>query len=185
MISLQQLYQQSLDKTRVAIVVPKTNNNIMAMLLHVLNYHDKDVDFVLPSQKSNSTDNEFILIEASEGVTEFNPNIVLIVDVHPEINTNTLINSITDGGMLVYNKDVAALKLIVESNSHTIKKYPYLAPTYIVENELHFLETNEGKLPIQITEKIDLENLFGIKWLCQHMGVDEDDFYEAMATFEI
>ncbi|RPD93448.1 hypothetical protein EGM88_13170 [Aureibaculum marinum] len=185
MISIQQLYQQSLDKTRVVIVVPTIENNIMAMLRHVLEYHDKDVDYVLPNGKSISTeDNEFVLIEATKNANDFKANIALIVDVNPELNTTTFIDSITDGGMLVYNQDVASLKLIVEANTHTIKKYSYAAPNYTIENELHFLETNEGKLPIQISEKIDLENLFGIKWLCQHLGIDEDAFYEAIGTFE-
>jgi len=29
-----------------------------------------------------------------------------------------------------------------------------------------------------------LNNLAGAKWICQHMGIDEDDFYEAIATFK-
>ena len=29
-----------------------------------------------------------------------------------------------------------------------------------------------------------MQNLAGAKWICQHMGVDEDDFYEAIASFK-
>jgi UDP-N-acetylmuramate: L-alanyl-gamma-D-glutamyl-meso-diaminopimelate ligase len=29
-----------------------------------------------------------------------------------------------------------------------------------------------------------LNNLAGAKWICQHMGIDEDDFYEAISTFK-
>ena len=29
-----------------------------------------------------------------------------------------------------------------------------------------------------------MESLSGAKWICQNMGVDEQDFYEAIATFE-
>ncbi|MEE9349553.1 MAG: peptidoglycan synthetase, partial [Flavobacteriaceae bacterium] len=30
----------------------------------------------------------------------------------------------------------------------------------------------------------NLQNLAGAKWICQHMGIDEDDFYEAIASFK-
>jgi len=38
-------------------------------------------------------------------------------------------------------------------------------------------------MPIEIFGKHNLSNLAGAKWICQNMGVDEDDFYEAIATF--
>ncbi|HSM63683.1 MAG TPA: cyanophycin synthetase, partial [Gillisia sp.] len=44
--------------------------------------------------------------------------------------------------------------------------------------------TPEGDLPIDIFGAHNLNNLAGAKWICQHMGVDEDDFYEAISTFK-
>src|SRR5690606_26817148 len=28
------------------------------------------------------------------------------------------------------------------------------------------------------------QNLAGAKWICQHMGIDEEDFYEAISSFK-
>jgi len=39
-------------------------------------------------------------------------------------------------------------------------------------------------MPIEIFGKHNLNNLAGAKWICQNMGVDELDFYEAIATFK-
>jgi UDP-N-acetylmuramate: L-alanyl-gamma-D-glutamyl-meso-diaminopimelate ligase len=39
-------------------------------------------------------------------------------------------------------------------------------------------------MPIEIFGNHNLSNLAGAKWICQHMGVDEDDFYQAIATFK-
>ena len=39
-------------------------------------------------------------------------------------------------------------------------------------------------MPIEVFGKHNLSNLAGAKWICQNMGVDEDDFYEAIATFK-
>src|SRR5690606_13934496 len=57
-------------------------------------------------------------------------------------------------------------------------------PKYNVENGQTLLETSEGALPIEVFGKHILNNLAGAKWICQHMGIDEDDFYEAIVTFK-
>ena len=50
--------------------------------------------------------------------------------------------------------------------------------------EKTLLETPEGPMPIEVFGKHNLNNLAGAKWICQHMGIDEDDFYEAISTFK-
>jgi UDP-N-acetylmuramate: L-alanyl-gamma-D-glutamyl-meso-diaminopimelate ligase len=46
------------------------------------------------------------------------------------------------------------------------------------------LETPDGDLPLQVFGHHNLNNMAGAKWICQHMGVDESEFYEAMASFK-
>ena len=180
----QQLYQQIQYKTRVVILVSKAENNTTPMLLHVLHYYDKDVDVVTVNGNDNITEsNEFIVIEAGENADSYKANIALICDVNPDIQTATFINSITNGGILVYNEEVPAIKLLVETNKNPIKKYPYQASNFTLDNSTYFLDTNEGKLPLEMTNEYDIKNVLGVKWICQHMGVDEDDFYEAVASF--
>ena len=38
-------------------------------------------------------------------------------------------------------------------------------------------------MPVEIFGRHNLNNLAGAKWICQHMGIDEDDFYEAIGSF--
>ena len=180
----QQLYQQTRHKTRVVILASKAENNITAMLLHVLDYHGKEVDFVAVNGENNIKEsNEFIVIEDDATADNYKANIALLCDVNPDIQTATFINSITNGGMLVYNEEIPAVKLLVDASKNLIKKYPYQVPDFILENDIYFLDTNEGKLPLEITNAYDIKHILGVKWICQHMGVDEDDFYEAVGTF--
>ena len=72
----------------------------------------------------------------------------------------------------------------MEESNNTIRKIPYQTPEYIVENGITQLLTPEGNLPIEVFGNHNLNNLAGAKWICQHMGVDEDDFYEAITTFK-
>ena len=39
-------------------------------------------------------------------------------------------------------------------------------------------------MPMEIFGKHNLNNLEGARWICQLMGVDAEDFYEAIATFK-
>jgi UDP-N-acetylmuramate: L-alanyl-gamma-D-glutamyl-meso-diaminopimelate ligase len=92
-------------------------------------------------------------------------------------------DSMVHGGIMVYNEEDATVKDVVESSENHIKKYPYQTANHFIENGTTFLETPEGDLPLEIFGKHNLQNLAGAKWICQHMGIDEDDFYEAIAIF--
>jgi UDP-N-acetylmuramate: L-alanyl-gamma-D-glutamyl-meso-diaminopimelate ligase len=94
------------------------------------------------------------------------------------------VEGITNGGIIVYNEEDAEVKKVVEAATNPIKKYPYQTPEYHVEGGETLLETPEGPMPIEVFGKHNLNNLAGAKWICQHMGIDEDDFYEAISTFK-
>ena len=94
------------------------------------------------------------------------------------------VDSIVKGGSITYNEEDLEVKRVVEASLNTIRKIPYHTPEYKIENGQTLLETPEGTLPIEVFGKHNLNNLAGAKWICQHMGIDEDDFYEAIATFK-
>ena len=72
----------------------------------------------------------------------------------------------------------------MEASDNQIRKIAYQTPDYTVENGETLLETPEGPMPIEVFGAHNLNNLAGAKWICQHMGIDEDDFYEAISTFK-
>ena len=67
------LYEQSKTKTRVVIAGSHGKTSITAMVLHVLNYHDIEVDFMVGAQLEGfdtmvhlTDSNDFMLIEGDE-----------------------------------------------------------------------------------------------------------------------
>jgi UDP-N-acetylmuramate: L-alanyl-gamma-D-glutamyl-meso-diaminopimelate ligase len=94
------------------------------------------------------------------------------------------IQKITPGGILVYNENDPEVKRISEAATHPIRKLPYATPEYKVENGKTLLKTPEGYMPIEVFGAHNLNNLAGAKWICQNMGIDEADFYEAIASFK-
>jgi len=206
------LYKQSKDKTRVVIGGSHGKTSITSMILHVMHYHEKEVDYMVGAQLEGfdtmvhlTSANEFIVLEGDEYLSSpidrrpkfhlYKPNIALLsgiawdhINVFPTFDNyleqfRVFIKKMTNGGILVYNEEDIEVKKIVEESTHPIKKYPYSTPTYIIEDGTTFLDTSDGKLPLEIFGKHNLQNLAGAKWICQHMGIDEDDFYEAITSF--
>ncbi len=207
------LFDQSKEKTRVVIGGSHGKTTITSMILHVLNYHHKEVDYMVGAQLEGfdtmvhlTEENDFIVLEGDEYLSSpidrrpkfhlYQPNIALLsgiawdhINVFPTFENyldqfRKFIDSIVKGGILVYNEGDEHLKKLVEETTNTIRKHPYCLPAYKVENEMTLLETPEGDMPVEIFGRHNLQNLAGAKWICQHMGIDEEDFYEAIASFK-
>lgn len=206
------LYEQSKDKTRVVIAGSHGKTSITAMVLHVLNYHGQAVDFMVGAQLEgfdtmvHLTDhNDFMLIEGDEYLSSpidlrpkflwYQPNVTLIsgiawdhVNVFPTQESYNdqfrhYIETIVPGGALVYNQEDPVLTRLVAQTQNTIRKQGYQTPESFIDNGTTYLETPEGELPLSVFGQHNLSNLAGAKWVCQLMGVDELDFYEAIESF--
>lgn len=207
------LYEQSKDKTRVVIGGSHGKTTITSMILHVLNYHDVEVDYMVGAQLEGfdtmvhlTTENEFIVLEGDEYLSSpidrrpkfhlYHPNIALLsgiawdhINVFPTFENyveqfSIFTNSITNGGIMVYNEEDPIVKEVVENATSSIKKYSYITPDYKIENGITIINTSEGELPLEIFGKHNLQNMAGSKWICQHMGIGEDEFYEAIVSFK-
>ena len=53
-----------------------------------------------------------------------------------------------------------------------------------ISNEQCFVKNNDKEFPLSIFGKHNLENLEAAKKVCEGIGISNDDFYEAMASFE-
>lgn len=206
------LYEQSKNKTRVVIGGSHGKTTITSMILHVLNYHEIPVDYMVGAQLEGfetmvhlTAENEFIVLEGDEYLSSpidsrpkfhlYKPNIALLsgiawdhINVFPTFENyvsqfKVFTDSMVHGGIMVYNEADTNVKTVVESSENHIKKYPYQTPNHFIENGVTYLETSEGDLPLEVFGTHNLQNLAGAKWICQHMGIDEDDFYEAIASF--
>ncbi|HEX9600083.1 MAG TPA: Mur ligase family protein [Mariniflexile sp.] len=207
------LYEQSKHKTRVVIGGSHGKTTITSMILHVMHYHNRDVDYMVGAQLEGfdvmvklTETNDFMVLEGDEYLSSpidkrpkfhlYKPNIALLsgiawdhINVFPTYDNyveqfRIFVDSIVSGGSITYNEEDLEVKQVVEASNNTIRKLPYQTPEYSVENGQTLLETPEGPLPIEVFGKHNLNNLAGAKWICQHMGIDEDDFYEAIATFK-
>ena len=207
------LYEQSKFKTRVVIGGSHGKTTITSMILHVMHYFNREVDYMVGAQLEGfdvmvklTEHNDFIILEGDEYLSSpidrrpkfhlYKPNIALLsgiawdhINVFPTWENyveqfSIFVDSIVEGGSITYNIEDAEVKKVVESSENTIRKFPYQTPNYRVQDGTTLLETEEGPMPVEIFGKHNLNNLAGAKWICQQMGIDENDFYEAISTFQ-
>ena len=207
------LYEQSKNKTRVVIGGSHGKTTITSMILHVMHYHNIEVDYMVGAQLEGfetmvhlTHENDFIVLEGDEYLSSpidrrpkfhlYQPNIALLsgiawdhINVFPTFENyveqfEIFVNQITKGGILVYNEEDETVKKVAEETTNTIRRLPYTTPSYSVEDGTTLLDTPEGPMPIEVFGAHNLNNLSGAKWICQNMGVDEADFYEAIASFK-
>jgi UDP-N-acetylmuramate: L-alanyl-gamma-D-glutamyl-meso-diaminopimelate ligase len=207
------LYEQSKNKTRVVIGGSHGKTTITSMILHVMHYNDIAVDYMVGAQLEGfdtmvhlTDENDFIVLEGDEYLSSpidrrpkfhlYQPNIALIsgiawdhINVFPTYENyveqfEIFVDQISRGGILVYNEEDLEVKRVSEAATKPTRKLAYTTPNYKVENGTTLLETPEGDMPIEVFGAHNLNNLAGAKWICQNMGVDEADFYEAIASFK-
>lgn len=206
------IYEHSKNKTRVVIGGSHGKTTITSMILHVMNYHNVNVDFLVGAQLEGfdnmvhlTQENDFMVIEGDEYLSSptdlrpkfhlYQPNIALLsgiawdhINVFPTFENyveqfKIFVDKIIHGGILVYNEEDSVVKEIVEQSENTIRRLPYSTPAYTIRNGITYLETSDGDMPLEVFGEHNLNNLNGAKWICQNMGIDEADFYEAITTF--
>ena len=182
------LADYSKDKSRVVIAGSHGKTTITSLIIHALNYHEIEIDFMVGAQSESinntinlSKKNNFILLEGDEYLSSpidlrpkflwYKPEIALIsgiawdhINVFPTFDNYTkqfdlFISSIKPGGVLIYNNEDKILKEIVEANINPIKKIPYVSPNYKIKNHITYLETEEGDLPLSIFGHHNLLNI--------------------------
>jgi len=207
------LYEHARNKTRVVIGGSHGKTTITSMILHVLKYHDIKVDYMVGAQLEGfdrmvhlTNENEIIVLEGDEYLSSpidlrpkfhlYRANIALLsgiawdhINVFPTFENyvdqfRIFVDTMIKGGMMVYNVEDEFVKQVVEQTANQIKTYPYKTPEYTIENGSTILDTSEGEIPLEIFGKHNLQNLEGARSICFHLGVSEEEFYEAVADFK-
>ena len=128
------LYEQSKTKTRVVIGGSHGKTTITSMILHVMNYHNVNIDYMVGAQLEGfdtmvhlTDENDFIVLEGDEYLSSpidltpkfhlYKPNIALIsgiawdhINVFPTFENykeqfSIFTDSLTNGGIMVYNEE--------------------------------------------------------------------------------
>ncbi len=207
------LYYQSVNKIRVVIAGSHGKTTITAMVMHVLNFYNRNFDFIVGSKLKDfevmvrlSNDAPIMVFEGDEYLSSpidlrskflwYKPHIALIsgiawdhINVFPSFENYLdqffeFADSILPDGKLIYNDDDKYLKKIVIQMNNNIETIPYSIPNYEIIDGVTYLVTNKNRYPLQIFGEHNLTNLNGARKICNSLGINDEDFYRAITSFQ-
>ncbi|WP_316931029.1 UDP-N-acetylmuramate--L-alanine ligase [Pedobacter antarcticus] len=204
------IYEQSKDKFRVVIGGSHGKTTITSMILHVLNYYNHEIDYLVGAQLEGFdtmvklTDSApVIIIEGDEYLSSaidrrpkfhlYNANLAVIsgvawdhVNVFPTFENyltqfSIFIDTIMPDGELIFCEDDAELVKMVNEKKN-LKATGYQIPLHAIENGITHLEP--GHQELKIFGNHNLMNLSAARQVCERLGISIPEFNEAIKSFK-
>ena len=204
------LYEQSKDKLRIVIGGSHGKTTTTAMILHVLAHCGIEADYMVGAQLKGfdvmvrlSHTAKVMVIEGDEYLTSpidrrpkfhlYHPNVAIItgiewdhINVFPTFDIYReqfakFIDLIEPDGTLVYcDEDKEVHRVAMENRRTDIQKLPYVCPEHRVVDGV----TEIGRTKLRIFGHHNLLNLTAARLACRQVGVMDEQFDEAISTFE-
>lgn len=208
------IYEQSKNKTRVVIGGSHGKTTITSMIMHVLNYHGKNFDYLVGAQLAGfdtmvkiTDDAPLIIMEGDEYLASpidkrpkfhlYKPDIAVLsgiawdhINVFPTFENYleqfaTFIQTIKPNGTLIYCEEDSELKMLVDSSLRSdLNVVPYSILEHRIESGVTQILVNKKTIPLQIFGDHNLLNLSAAKNVCIVLGLTEEDFFEAIQSFK-
>jgi UDP-N-acetylmuramate: L-alanyl-gamma-D-glutamyl-meso-diaminopimelate ligase len=208
------IFEQTKDKKRIVIGGSHGKTTITSMLLHVFKQNEIACDFMVGAQLAGfdcmvklTEDAEYVILEGDEYLSSpidlrpkfhlYKPHIALIsgiawdhINVFPTFQNyihqfDVFIDCIEPNGALIYaSEDPEVLKLAQKPRHRSIETLGYGPHPNKVENGVTYLDTTSGWLPIKVFGHHNLQNLNGAMQICRMVGISDEGFYSAIASFE-
>jgi len=205
------IYEETKDKLRVVIGGSHGKTTITSMILHVLNFYNRDFDYLVGAQLAGfdtmvklTNEAPVIIIEGDEYLASpidrrpkfhlYKANVAVIsgiawdhINVFPTFENyveqfDTFINTIEPGGKLIYCELDAEVRKVVEASAASIEKIPYQIPAHDVQDGITRLLP--GGTPLNVFGNHNLMNLSAAKHVCASLDISEQQFDEAIASFK-
>jgi len=207
------LFEQTRDKKRVVIGGSHGKTTITAMVLHVLNFHHIDCDYMVGAQLAGFDTMVRLTEEAPIAVLEgdeylsspidrrpkfhlYRPHIAVIsgiswdhINVFPTFENyveqfSMFVDLIEPKGRLIYCVNDPEVKRVAEEADADLLKIPYSVPEHITEEGVTYLITPEGRVRLKVFGRHNLMNLNAARMVCRAVGATDAQFYEAIASFK-
>ena len=206
------IFNQSKDKIRVVIGGSHGKTSITSLVLHVLRTLNIESDYMVGAQLDGfevmvklTDTSKYIVLEGDEYLSSaldlrpkfhlYKPHIALISGIAwDHINVfktfenylkqfEIFINSIKENGTLVYNELDPELKKLVRSNKSNLNYIPYSIPKHKIIDGISFIDINNRLYRLKIFGDHNLQNISGALNICKALGVESEDFYNAITSF--
>lgn len=207
------LYEQTRHKKRVVVAGSHGKTTTTAMIMHVLKHSGKKFDYMVGSSIEGfgtmvglSDDSDIAVFEGDEYLTSpidrrpkfhlYRPDIAIITGIswdHMNVfptwenyleQFSIYADTITPDGCLIYFADDREAARIAESSRVDIRKIPFKAHGYFQNKTGFYGATHNRVVALKIFGEHNMQNLSAARSACLTSGISEDQFYEAITSFE-
>ena len=206
------IYEATKDKIRVVIGGSHGKTTITSMILHVLNFHKIENDYMVGAQLEGfevmvklTTSAKIAVLEGDEYLSSpidrrpkfhlYSPNIALLtgiawdhINVFPTFENyceqfEIFVNKIEEQGSLIYFSGDKEIEKIVSKSDRKIDFVSYSTPEYSIYNGVTTLKDGSQEVELEIFGEHNLQNLNGARLVCEKIGVSSAQFYKAIQSF--
>lgn len=206
------IYEQSKNKRRVVIGGSHGKTTITSMILHVLNYYQKDFDYLVGAQLAGfdtmvklTDDAPIIILEGDEYLSSpidrrpkfhlYHAHIAVLsgiawdhINVFPTYENyyeqfKMFLDTMEDQGTLIFCKEDPELIRLAEGFKGNLKKVGYGGLENKVEDGVTYIITQEGEIPLNVFGHHNILNLNAARMVCAELGIPAKDFFDAVKTF--
>jgi UDP-N-acetylmuramate: L-alanyl-gamma-D-glutamyl-meso-diaminopimelate ligase len=206
------IYEQTKDKIRVVVGGSHGKTTITAMILHVLNFHKMDCDYMVGAQLAGfdtmvklTQAAPIAVIEGDEYLSSpidrrpkfhlYKPNVAILsgiawdhINVFPTFDNyveqfRIFVDLIEKNGSLVYCELDQEVKKVSEAARKDIKLFPYGIPSHTVKDGVTHIMHSDSSTQLQVFGEHNLMNMNGARLVCNQIGVTDNQFYKAIQSF--
>ena len=207
------IYQKSKQKQRVVIAGSHGKTTITAIILHVLKYHNRVFDYWIGDPVSGfdttvrlSATAPLIIIEGDEYASSpidsrpkflhYQPHIALIsgiawdhINLYPTWDEyvdqfESLAEAMPKAGILIFDESDDMLDVIGQKERADITKIPYFPhPVETIDGKTFLITKQNKRVSTNLFGQHNLKNISGAITVCDHIGITDEQFYEAISTF--
>jgi UDP-N-acetylmuramate: L-alanyl-gamma-D-glutamyl-meso-diaminopimelate ligase len=207
------LYEQTKYKKRIVVAGSHGKTTTTAIIMHVFKFLGIKFDYMVGSQIDGfetmvglSDEAQIAVFEGDEYLTSpidrrpkfhlYIPDIAVLngiawdhMNVFPTIENyidqfKFFVEKISPGGSLIYFDDDIEVRKIAISSRKDIKKIPYKVHGYFQNKTGFYAATHNSVVPLKIFGEHNMQNLAAAREACIATGINEEDFYEAIRSFE-
>lgn len=208
------MYEQTKNKLRIVVGGSHGKTTTTAMILHVLQYHKIEFDYLVGSQLEGfetmvgfSETSKIAVFEGDEYLTSaldlrpkfhvYQANIGIItgiawdhINVFPTFEIyleqfRKFVKDIPTNGAIIYcHTDPTLQQLLVQTETHC-EKIPYETPPFSVENGKFIItDEAENKITLNFFGQHNLQNMMAALHACLKAGLNKAQFFEGIASFK-
>lgn len=206
------IYQHSRHKQRIVISGSHGKTTITSIILHILNYHKRDFDYLVGAELEGFdgmvrlSDAPIIVIEGDEyssspldktpKVLNYHHHIGLIsgiawdhMNVFPTEEVyvkqfELFADATPKGGSLVICEEDNIATIIANKQREDVNLFMYNTHPHRIKGGQVYLKGPEGEVQMQIFGAHNMQNISGAYQVCKRIGITDKQFYEAIASFK-